>query len=161
MDRSRGMVGCIEIDVMTEAWLGDMSFIRSIAMTSGLSFGRLLLSCAVVRVRDMLLLSSFARGCVVKSPSSESSSESSNADESLRRFFELIAVAACAHFGRGFKSSNCWRSLRWYSLPVITSSPSYLRSFLRRGTDMSDTIMRSSSLSSHAVGARCCEMTSL
>lgn len=145
---------------MTEDWLGEMSFIRSIAMTSGRNFGRLLLICCVVRARDMLLLSSFASGCVVKSPVSESSSDSSTADESRRRFLELDAVAVCAHFGRGFKISNCCHSLRWYSRPVITSSPSYLRSFLRRGTDVSETIILSSSLSSHAGGARFCKVIS-
>lgn len=56
-----------------------------------------------------------------------------------------------AHSGTGYSRSNCCRSRLAYSMPLTKSSSSVSRSLRSRGLDASDTMVRSSSLSTHAI----------
>lgn len=79
----------MEIEVMAEGWVGAMSFMRSIAITSGRSLGRCVLVCWGPRVRGVLVRMSFASGCMERSSSESSLSEPSTADEVRRRFLDF------------------------------------------------------------------------
>ena len=104
-----------------------------------------------VLVKDPAFWRSLARGRAERSESMsmslEDAEESEPADDLRRRF---AGLNVCAQSGTGFRSSNCRRNRTAYSLPLTTSSFSFTRSFRSRGFPASDTINRSSSLSSHA-----------
>lgn len=124
-------------------------------MTSGRSLGFLVeLTC--VLVREPAFWSSLARGRVERSASSTSISsedieESEPADDLRRRFAGLDE--GNAHSGTGFRRSNCLRNRFVYSLPLTTSSVSFTRSFRNREFPASETVNRSSSLSSQAAAS--------
>lgn len=156
-----------------------MSFVRWISITPGRNFRFLLPPCSALRVRLSASLSSSASGCTVGSSSSISASSAEElssaegfpAPEAVRLFF-FGGRLACgfAHSGTGYSRSNlaflatsrhhrahvcahCLRKRLAYSLPLMTSSSSVRLSLRSRGTDASDTVIRSSSLSSHAGGS--------
>lgn len=70
----------------------------------------------------------------------------------LRRPFLVVFLLAegFAQSGTGYNRSNCRRNRLVYSLPLIKSSDSATLSFRNRGFDANETVMRSSSLSTHA-----------
>lgn len=141
-----------------------MSFVRWISNTSGLSFRFLPNPFSVLRVRLSASLRSFASGCAerLSSPSisisssedASSSAEDPSFSEIFLLFLEGLLVAGVAHSGVGYNLSNCLRNLRAYSFPLIKSSFSVFRNFRSRGTEVKDTTMRSSSLSSQAGASR-------
>ena len=114
-----------------------------------------------VRVREPAVRRSSARGCVdeVEKSSSTDMSESEASEESswpstelLRRLLRSddFVLGCLAHSGVGWRRSYCLLSRLIYSLPLIISSASVLRSFRSRVFDASETEMRSSSLSTQA-----------
>lgn len=140
-----------------------MSFVRWMSSTSGRNFRFLPVPFSARRVRLSASLRSFASGCAEMSSSSISMSSSEHASSSAEEasfseifllFLEGRLVAGVAHSGVGYILSNCLRSLRAYSFPLIKSSASVFRSFFSLGTAARDTTMRSSSLSSQAGGSR-------
>jgi hypothetical protein len=137
---------------MEEGWTSGISRARCMSSTSGRSFGRLFVLTGVL-VSDPASCNNRAKGSVDRSESSMSisfeDSEEFEAAEDLRRRFGG-RVASCAHSGTEFRRSNCRRSRLVYSFPLTTSSPSFIRSFRRRGFPARDIVNRSSSLSSHA-----------
>ena len=143
---------------MAEGWMPGISFTRWMSMTSGRSFRFLPLPGADCRTRLSAFCRSFDKGAAEGRSSSTSMSSpeaasSESAPSETRRFLRAgICIASRAQSGVGWSISNCLRSLFVYSLPFTMSSASVLRSLRSRGTEASDTIMRSSSLSSHAGG---------
>ena len=102
---------------------------------------------------------SLARGCVERSFDSGSTDmvSVSSLVALLASDDRLFLVETCflfaggfTHSGIGWSRSNWRRSRLVYSLPLITSSDSKFLSLRKRGTEASDTVMRSSSLSTHA-----------
>jgi hypothetical protein len=106
------------------------------------------------RIREPAFWRSRARGRVERSEVSRSMSDSEPMEESdvaedlLRRL--VGRSVGMAHSGVGFRVSNCRRRRLVYSLPLTTSSASFVRSFRNRGLFARETISLSSSLSSHA-----------
>lgn len=132
-ERRRGSVGWIVSEVMAEGCVGDMSFMRSMPMTSGRSFSRFEDVRGVPRVKACVLRRSLASGATERSSSSSSEefaaeaseAESASAESSECRRFLVAALAfQSAQAGRGWRTSNWWRRRRVYSVPEITSSPS-------------------------------------
>lgn len=116
----------------------------------------------LVREREPAVRSSSARGWVeeVEKSSSMDMSESEapeevpwSSRELLRRLFRSndFLLASLAHSGVGCRCSYCLLSRWTYSLPLIMSSASVLRSFRSRVLEASETEMRSSSLSTQAM----------
>lgn len=110
-------------------------------------------------IRSMLFWRSLVRGGTERSSESMdiSSAEGSSLElwlafVSRRRLLWLgfTAAEAFAQLGTGHSFSNCRRNRFVYSLPLTKSSDSVFRSFRRRGFDANETMMRSSSLSTHA-----------
>ncbi|CRJ84794.1 hypothetical protein BN1708_009148 [Verticillium longisporum] len=87
------------------------------------------------------------------SSSSELLEESDAAADDLLLLLAGLPSASLAHFGRGFSARYWRRSLCAYSAPVTTSSLSAIRSLRSCDTPASDTVNRSSSLSSQAGAA--------
>jgi hypothetical protein len=136
-----------------------MSFVRCMSRTSGRS---LRLPPADVRVNEPAFCSSLARGRVERSSSSTSISfedmeEAEEAEDLLRRF---AGLSDDAHSGTGLSRWNCRRNRLVYSLPVTISSVSVTLSFRNLGFPASETMSRSSSLSSHAAASPLCDCPS-
>jgi hypothetical protein len=134
------------------------------SITSGRSLRRLVGRSgeeASVRVREPAVRNSSARGWVediAKSSSmdmsvSEASEESAwPLEELLRRLLrsDEFPFVCLAHSGVGWRRSYCLLRRLIYSLPLMTSSASVLRSFRSRVCEVSETEIRSSSLSTQA-----------
>lgn len=127
-----------------------MSRDRWISSTSGRSLGRLFVLIGI-RARDPASCKSRASGRTERSISSPSISsedieESDPAEDLRRRLAER--PDGFAHSGTGCSLSNCLCKRVVYSLPLTRSSSSLTRSFRSRELPASDTVNRSSSLSS-------------
>lgn len=108
-----------------------------------------------MRVSSVVFWRSLASGCAANSSSSSESissslSTSESSESVLRR---LEASSGSAHSGVGFMRWNCRRSRRIYSVPLMISSDSVLRSLRSLDWLTRETAMRSSSLSCHTAGA--------
>lgn len=131
------------------------SFNRWISITSWRSLrfppDRVLSS---VRVRSVAFWRSLARGCADSSSSSASVSIPSSASESSESVFRRFAASSgSTHSGVGCNRRNCLRNRRVYSLPLITSSDSVVRSLRNLALPARETANRSSSLSCQIAGA--------
>lgn len=132
------------------------SFVRWMSITSCLSF-RIFAGRSSSRVRSLILCKSLPSGLVVvsSSPSVSMRSLSESSEEafclaSLFLLFFVDRTEGFAHSGVGYRRSYCLRSLLVYSFPLTISSASLTLSFRNLELFASDTVMRSSSLSSHA-----------
>ena len=144
---------------MLTGWMPPTSLVRWMSMTSGRSRLRPKGVMDVVRVRPSACWRSWARGWTERSSSSiaisspdELAPELSPASDVHRRFLGLFVALAYAQSGTGFSSSNCLRRRFVYSLPLTRSSASLIRSLRSRGFEANETMIRSSSLSTHAGG---------
>lgn len=128
------------------------------SITSGRSLRFLPTPGPAWRTRLSAFRSSFDNGAAEgrSSSISISSSEALLSDAASCESLLFLRAGCCiawrAHCGTGFSNSNCFLRRLLYSLPLTTSSASVLRSLRKRGTEASETIIRSSSLSSQAGG---------
>jgi len=137
-------------------WVPPTSLVRWMSRTSGRSF-RFFLDClSSSLVRSLMFWRSLARGLVVVS-SSLSVSMASFLDslEAALWFASLLLLFLgradeTAQSGVGYRRSYCLRSLLVYSLPLTISSASLTLSFRSLELFARETVIRSSSLSSHA-----------
>ena len=130
------------------------SFSRSMSRTScrNLRLPPVRAALSSTRARLVAFWSNLASGCMdnCSSSSSEDISSPLESESVLRR---LAANSGLAQSGVGCMRWNCLRSLRMYSLPLITSSDSVARNLRSLAWLASETARRSSSLSYQTAGA--------
>lgn len=149
-------------------WARPTSLVRWISMTSARSLRRVTEDVEGVSMSCVAFCKSLASGWLDRSSESIDISSTESFFSELWLAFEVrlrllearfAAVEGFAHSGTGCNRSNCRRNRLVYSFPSIKSSDSVNRNLRSRGLDAKETVIRSSSLSTHA--ALCESLSSL